>query len=384
MKKTLGIVLFAAVSVSLFALDLSIAPSDVLIVQSPEGGYHLYIKKKKDIQSVLLTETTRDPNLKADNYAYRLAEWNAVNGDEKRLLDGAFIPPEKKLYSLIDSTPEKGTPVGEAFHVWIPYIIRYGYDWTRNGEVQVLDGTYFNIRAFAKPYADYTGAFADNPYRLRLTQKPVVKKTPPPVVPAKPEPEVSYMKDTVTTFRDLAEKTEGKVLYAKNADDIIPQIRAALEPAGTKPLDLVFVIDATESMKDDIAKLRELIQSNLEEELPKYRSWRVALVLYKDYFEDFMVKQACPFTADLAVFRKALDGFRVQGGRDIPEAVYEGLDGALSLPWNPDSEKKIILIGDAPPHPRPRGRVTKEMVYAAAAEKGVQMNVIILPGSETY
>jgi Mg-chelatase subunit ChlD len=192
------------------------------------------------------------------------------------------------------------------------------------------------------------------------------------------------MKDTVTTFRDLAEKTEGKVLYAKNADDIIPQIRAALEPAGTKPLDLVFVIDATESMKDDIAKMRELIQSNLEEELPKYRSWRVALVLYKDYFEDFMVKQACPFTADLAVFRKALDGFRVQGGRDIPEAVYEGLDGALSLPWNPDSEKKIILIGDAPPHPRPRGRVTKEMVYAAAAEKGVQMNVIILPGSETY
>lgn len=384
MKKTLGIVLFAAVSVSLFALDLSIAPQDVLIVQSPEGGYHLYIKKKKDIQSVLLTETTRDPNLKADNYAYRLAEWNAVNGDEKRLLDGAFIPPEKKLYSLIDSTPEKGTPVGEAFHVWIPYIIRYGYDWTRNGEVQVLDGTYFNIRAFAKPYADYAGAFADNPYRLRLTQKPVVKKTPPPVVPAKPEPEVSYMKDTVTTFRDLAEKTEGKVLYAKNADDIIPQIRAALEPAGTKPLDLVFVIDATESMKDDIAKLRELIQSNLEEELPKYRSWRVALVLYKDYFEDFMVKQACPFTADLAVFRKALDGFRVQGGRDIPEAVYEGLDGALSLPWNPDSEKKIILIGDAPPHPRPRGRVTKEMVYAAAAEKGVQMNVIILPGSETY
>jgi Mg-chelatase subunit ChlD len=384
MKKTLGIVLFAAVSVSLFALDLSIAPSDVLIVQSPEGGYHLYIKKKKDIQSVLLTETTRDPNLKADNYAYRLAEWNAINGDEKRLLDGAFIPPEKKLYSLIDSTPEKGTPVGEAFHVWIPYIIRYGYDWTRNGEVQVLDGTYFNIRAFAKPYADYAGAFADNPYRLRLTQKPVVKKTPPPVVPAKPEPEVSYMKDTVTTFRDLAEKTEGKVLYAKNADDIIPQIRAALEPAGTKPLDLVFVIDATESMKDDIAKMRELIQSNLEEELPKYRSWRVALVLYKDYFEDFMVKQACPFTADLAVFRKALDGFRVQGGRDIPEAVYEGLDGALSLPWNPDSEKKIILIGDAPPHPRPRGRVTKEMVYAAAAEKGVQMNVIILPGSETY
>ena len=127
---------------------------------------------------MLLTETTRDPSLKADNYAYRVTDWNAVNGDEKRLLDGAFIPPEKKIYSLVDSTSEKNTPVGEAFHIWIPYIIRYGYDWTRNGEVQVLDGTYFNIRAFAKPYADYAGAFADNPYRLRVTQKPVVKKLP--------------------------------------------------------------------------------------------------------------------------------------------------------------------------------------------------------------
>ena len=394
MKKTIGIVLFAVVSFSLFALDLSIAPSDVLIVQSPEGGYHLYIKKKKDIQSVLLTETTRDPNLKADNYAYRLTEWNAVNGDEKRLLDGAFIPPEKKLYSLIDSTTEKDTPVGEAFHIWIPYIIRYGYDWTRNGEVQVLDGTYFNIRAFAKPYADYAGAFADNPYRLHVTQKPFVKKTVPVAVPApataaapapvKPEPEVTYMKDTVSSFSDLANKSSGKVLYAKGADDIIPKIRAALEPAGTKPLDLVFVIDATESMKDDVAKMRELVKASLDEALPKYPSWRIALVLYKDYFEDFLVKQACPFTTDLSAFEKALNSFRVQGGRDIPEAVYEGLDGALSLPWNPDSEKKIILIGDAPPHPRPRGRVTKDMVYAAAAEKGVQMNVIILPGAETY
>ena len=86
--------------------------------------------------------------------------------------------------------------------------------------------------------------------------------------------------------------------------------------------------------------MRELVKSSLGESLPKYPSWRIALVLYKDYFEDFLVKQACPFTADLAVFEKALGSFHVQGGRDIPEAVYEGLDGALSLPWNEDSDKK--------------------------------------------
>ena len=106
MKKLLCFVLATLVPVSLMALDLSIGKDDVRIIQSPEGGYHLYIRKKADIASVLLTETTRDPNLKADNYAYRSPDYNPVNGDEKRLLDGVFIPPEKKMYSLIDSTPE--------------------------------------------------------------------------------------------------------------------------------------------------------------------------------------------------------------------------------------------------------------------------------------
>ena len=374
MKKLLCSLLVALVSFSLPALDLSIGSDDLRIIQSPEGGYHLYIRKKPGIGSVLLTETTRDPALKSDNYAYRSASWNAVNGDEKRLLDGEFIAPEKKIFSLIDSTPEPDTPLGEAFHIWIPYLIEYGYAWTRHAEVQVLDGTYFNIRAFAMPYADYSGGFADNPFRLRVTQKVVQK----------PGSAVKYMDGAVTAFSDLSSGSGGRILYAKGPDDLIPLIRSLLEPPGAKSLDLVFVIDATESMQDDIGKLRELVEPLLAEALSKYPSWRVSLVLYKDYFEDFLVRQACPFTNDLAVFRKALSGFRVQGGRDIPEAVYEALDGALALPWNPGAERKIILIGDAPPHPKPRGRVTKEKVEALASEKGVAMNVIILPHGESF
>ena len=276
---------------------------------------------------------------------------------------------------MIDSTPETDTPIGEAFHIWIPYLIQYGYEWTRHEEVQVLDGTFFNIRAFEKPYADYSGAFADNPFRLRVTQKPVVRNPPETV---------QYMKETVATFTELANNSRGEVMYAKGPDDIVPLMKDILEPPGDKTLDLVFVIDATESMKDDIGKLRELMEPALTELLPRYPAYRIALVLYKDYFEDFLVKQACPFTTDIAKFRKALGNFHVQGGRDIPEAVYEALDGALGLPWNPDADKKIILIGDAPPHPKPRGRITKEMVEQEATEKQVQMNVIILPHGSTY
>jgi hypothetical protein len=59
--------------------------------------------------------------------------------------------------------------------------------------------------------------------------------------------------------------------------------------------------------------------------------------------------------------------------------VHEALHAAaLSFPWAAE-ERIVILIGDAPPHPRPRGSITKEMVDKAAIEKDLRLNVIILP-----
>ncbi|HNQ97631.1 MAG TPA: VWA domain-containing protein [Treponemataceae bacterium] len=374
--KYLVLSLISLITVNLIAQDLQLSGGDVKIIQSPEGGYHLYIKKKAGIESVLLTETTKDPSLKADNYAYRALEYNAINGDEKRLLDGVIIPKEKAIWSLIDSTVEQDTPLGEAYHIWIPYIIAYGYSWSRQGEVEVQDGTFFNIRAFSKPYGDYAGTFIDNPFKLKLTQKPVPPRQEPP--------DVRYMSDTVSAFKSLADTSRGQTRYAAGPADIIPLIQAILENPQNKSLDLVFVIDATESMVDDIATIRELIEPMLDEHLNRYPSWRVSLVLYKDYFEDFLVRVACTFTKSLPAFRKSLNAFRVQGGRDIPEAVYEGLHAALMLPWNEGADRKIILIGDAPPHPKPRGKISREVVENLAREREVEMNVIIIPHGETY
>ena len=377
-RKFLWILVVGFLSVFLEAEDLSLSKEDLLVIQNPKGGYHLYIRAKPDIKSVLLTETTKDPDLKLDNYAYRDPNYNEINGDEKRLLNGEFLLPEKKLYSLIDSTPEKNTPLGEAYHIWIPYIILYGYDWSRSGEVEVKDGTFFNIRTFSKPYGDYTGNFQDNPFTLRVTQKPVEKDPPP---------DLSYSDEAVKTFTDLADTTEGEMIYAKGPEDILPIIKEILKKGEKDHLDLLFALDSTESMKDDIEEVRKNISSMLAEILPQYKTYRIALVLYKDYREDFLVREACVFTDNLKKFEKALYGFRVFGGRDIPEAVYEGLFLGLRQSWralDADVDKKLILIGDAPPHPKPRGKVTKENVDKLAADKGVKIYPIILPHTLSY
>jgi hypothetical protein len=74
-----------------------------------------------------------------------------------------------------------------------------------------------------------------------------------------------------------------------------------------------------------------------------------------------------------------VDAIRVGGGRDIPEAVYEALFEALKYyPWAAD-KRIVVLIGDAPPHPIPRGSVDRSMVEKDAAAKGVELDTIILP-----
>ena len=367
MKKGL---FFSAIFFLVFSLpaqDLTLGQGDLRIEQRVDGGFHLFIRVKGNIASALLTESTRDPALRSDNYAYRAPEWNPVNGDELRILNGQPIPRESKIYSLIDSSPEEDAEFGQAFHIYIPYILNYGYEGGRHGEVYVTDGTYLNIRTFALPYADYRGAFKDNPFTLRVTQQPL----PGP-------PEDNYMKDTVDAFTEIATSGNGELIYSTGAEDLLERIKDVLEKEKGRNLELVICLDTTGSMRDDIDQVRKGLIPILKELIDSFESFKIGMVLYKDYYEEYLTK-IIPFTKDFNAFQRTLNSIRVGGGKDIPEAVYEALyDGAIKFPW--ESESKImILIGDAPPHPRPRGKITKETVDKAVAERGLKVHAIILP-----
>jgi hypothetical protein len=352
---------------SLFTQDLSLGPDDLRIEQGIDGGYHLFIRKKADIGSVLLTESTKDPQGRSDNYAYRSPEYNPINGDEVRILDGKPISKDLHLWSLIDSSPQKDNRFNEAFEIYIPYVINYGYPSGRHGEVYVVDGTYLNIRAFKLPFADYRGPFKDNPFVLKVTQRPL----PGP-------PEGNYMKDTVDSFKEIASAGNGELLWSTGKEDVVPKIKKILEDAKGKTVDLVVTLDTTESMQDDIDPVRRMLIPMIQDILKDFKSFRIGMVLYKDYFEEYLNK-VIPFTDNFATFQNTLNAIRVGGGRDIPEAVYEALyEAATKFPWSAE-EKIIILIGDAPPHPRPRGSITKAMVDGAVKERGLKVNAIILP-----
>jgi len=348
----------------LYAQDLSLSPDDLRIELRPDGGYHLFVRYKPDISSILLTETTKDPKLQSDNYAYRAAEINSVNGNEIRLINGYPIPKENRIYSLVSSTPESHPDLGWAYHIYIPHVLYYGYEGGRHGEVQVGDGTYLNIRTFYYAYADYRGPFKDNPFMLHVLQDP-----PSPAVKG------SYMKETVTAFTGIA---GANTLYSNGPSDLSELIGGILKKERGREIDVVICLDTTGSMRPHIDSVRAQLIRTLQEIISEFASFRIGMVLYRDYYEEYL-NRIIPFTDDFELFQKNLDSIRPSKGGDIPEAVFEALHaGAIKFPWEAES-KIMILIGDAPPHPRPRGKITRQIVNKELEKREITIHAIILP-----
>lgn len=345
--------------------DLTLTSEDLLLELRPDGGFHLFIRYRPDISSVLITETTRDPEFREANFAYRAPEWNAVNGDEIRIIDGSPLPRDRGIYSLVSSTPEWHPVLGWAFHIYIPTTILYGNEGGRNGEVQVGNGTYLNIRAFYYARADYRGPFSDNPFMISVTQELT-----------HPATEVVFMRETAETFLDLAgyENTS----FLASPAEMMEQIRAVIRTGTGGSADIVIALDVTASMVPFFDEIRRRLVPAMREMAAGFDSVRVGMVFYKDYYDDFLTKPV-PFTSDFDELQRGINGIRVSGGVDIPEAVYEALHaGATQFQW--ESEKRLmILIGDAPPHPRPRGKITKQMAEEEMARQHIELHSIVLP-----
>ena len=352
-------------------------------------GYHLYVRKIKGVESILLTETTRDPAGKADNYAYRALEYNAINGDEIRYLDGQPLVSEGAKYSLIDSTTEKVEGLGEAFHIFIPLKVQFGYEWSRNGVVEIGKGTFINIRTFEKPYADYTGDYMDSPFMFNLETRKRTKPAPEPEPPAPVETVVltdDYNPVASQRFGEISDT----VIYSRGPETIVDDILDVLEEIGDKNyLDVVFAIDATGSMKNDIETLKKDLLPALLKEFEGAESVRFGLLFYRDYGDSFNYKglpvKFFGFTDNLDSFNKNLNSIRINGkeGGDIPEAVYEAIYSATEFyNWRLGVNRRIILIGDAEPHPKPRGlgKYSKEYVMGLAETKEIKVKTILLPG----
>ncbi|MGE0496904.1 MAG: VWA domain-containing protein [Ramlibacter sp.] len=118
-------------------------------------------------------------------------------------------------------------------------------------------------------------------------------------------------------------------------------------------LDLVFLIDATGSMADEIHKLKTSLRSIADEvaRLPSQPDLCFGLVAYRDRGDAFLLRSH-DFTNDLGAFQGVLNALQAGGGGDYPEAMNEALHETVhALSWRGEGATRlVVLLADAPPH----------------------------------
>jgi Mg-chelatase subunit ChlD len=190
----------------------------------------------------------------------------------------------------------------------------------------------------------------------------------------------------VTSFLVVVSKdgTSASVDLTRDNRDAVWNVMLEVPP--TQPpvaLDVLFLLDSTGSMSDEIAALRDnlLSISARINALPAQPDVRFGLVSYRDRGDTY-ITQVYSFTSDVIQFQAELQQVQADGGGDTPESVNEALHDALSgVEWRgPEAVKLIILIADAPPHLdySPDYDYAQEM--RRASEAGIKINAVASSG----
>jgi hypothetical protein len=148
-------------------------------------------------------------------------------------------------------------------------------------------------------------------------------------------------------------------------------------------LDILFLIDATGSMDDEINKLKSTILeiSAQVDALPSRPDVRFAMVTYRDH-GDAYVSRAHDFTPDVSAFQAELDQVRARGGGDYPEALNEALHQAIwDVEWREgEAVRLVFLVADAPPHIEPQQDPSYDQDMIEAVRRGIKIVSIASSG----
>jgi Mg-chelatase subunit ChlD len=152
---------------------------------------------------------------------------------------------------------------------------------------------------------------------------------------------------------------------------------------GRAKLDVLFLIDTTGSMGDEIDRMKDSVRSVAERisGLPGNADLRLGMTVYRDR-GDLFVTRTFDFTGSVDVFKAALAEVRAGGGGDTPEDLNAGLHQAVTSPsWRGDDTVKLMfLIADAPPHLDYQDGPDYAADVRAAARRGIRIMPIASSG----
>ena len=152
-----------------------------------------------------------------------------------------------------------------------------------------------------------------------------------------------------------------------------------MSSSNSLPVDIVFVIDQTGSMRQEVNEVKANIFEFTSRLASRGVDYRLGLITFSDRIE-----RRKEFTEDVNAFIGHIDNITIGGGGDSPENALEGLAEATTLKFRQSAQKIFILVTDATYHQkgdRGDGRTdfTTESM-AAFLKKNVVRLFAITPG----
>jgi uncharacterized protein YegL len=192
-------------------------------------------------------------------------------------------------------------------------------------------------------------------------------------------PRARDVSPNITRFRIVAERG-GASVEASLERGTQERIELALEgaaPPDELRLDMLFLLDTTGSMDDELNRIQETIDSiasRIDAFTPR-PALRFGLVAYRDH-GDLYVTRNYDFTDNVDLFREALRSFDAEGGGDTPEALDEALHEAVHhVQWSDNAVRLVFLVADAGPHIDSQ----HEYNYTTDAQQAVAQGIKIYP-----
>src|SRR4051794_12513873 len=161
-----------------------------------------------------------------------------------------------------------------------------------------------------------------------------------------------------------------------------PSTAAPVERKNPTPqVEVVFCLDTTGSMGGLIEGAKQKIWS-IVNQIASGRpapDIKVGLVAFRDKGDAYVTK-VFDLTTDLDEVHKNLQGFKAEGGGDIPESVNQALNESVTkVNWSKDQStlRIIFLVGDAPPHMDYKDDVKYPETCKLATAQGVIINTVL-------
>ncbi|MCB0714279.1 MAG: carboxypeptidase regulatory-like domain-containing protein [Ignavibacteriae bacterium] len=155
-------------------------------------------------------------------------------------------------------------------------------------------------------------------------------------------------------------------------------VRIAGDAPKLKTIDVMFVIDATGSMSDELSYLKAELASvitRVEEKLgEKEFLLRLSANVYRDYGDEYVVRST-EFAEKVDEILAFLSNQVPSGGGDTPEAVEEALKDAIEdHTWSDNAQSRFLfLLLDAPPHQNREDLEQVRKLTKLAAAKGIRI-----------